>query len=118
MVDGKRVIVDVRGRGRVTANNAETLLELAVMGQGIVRLPDVIVGPSLRNGKLVRLFGDTHIAEPVPVHAIYPFTRQRPPKVGAMIDFLVETFADAPWRAADAPGRPPRPRVRPRPAAR
>jgi DNA-binding transcriptional LysR family regulator len=118
MVDGKRAIVDVRGRGRVTANNAETLLELAVMGQGIVRLPDVIVGPSLRNGKLVRLFGDTHIAEPVPVHAIYPFTRQRPPKVGAMIDFLVETFADAPWRAADAPGRPPRPRVRPRPAAR
>ncbi len=87
------------------------------MGLGLVRLPDVIVGPSLRDGKLVRLLEDTHVAEPVPVHAIYPFTRQRPPKVGAMIDFLVETFADAPWRSPPVPERPPRPRVRPRRAA-
>ena len=115
-VDGKPLVVDVRGRGRVTANNAETLLEFAVIGQGIVRLPDVIVGPALRDGRLVALFPDTHVAEPVPVHAIYPFTRQRPPKVGAMIDFLIEKFADAPWRtpAPTAPIRPPRPRVRPR----
>jgi DNA-binding transcriptional LysR family regulator len=116
-VDGKPLVVDVRGRGRITANNAETLLELAVLGQGIVRLPDVIVGPALRDGRLVALFADTHIAEPVPVYAIYPYTRQRPPKVGAMIDFLVETFADAPWRTPAPPAssiRPPRPRVRPR----
>ena len=113
-VGGKRTTIDVRGRGRVTANNAETLLELAQMGQGIVRLPDVIVGPSLSNGRLVPLLTDAHVAEPVPVHAIYPFTRQRPPKVGAMIDFLVEKFGDAPWRTRAAPGRPPRPRVRPR----
>jgi DNA-binding transcriptional LysR family regulator len=113
MVDGKPLVVDVRGRGRITANNAETLLELAVLGQGIVRLPDVIVGPALRDGRLVPLFAGTHVAEPVPVHAIYPYTRQRPPKVGAMIDFLVEKFADAPWRRIEPP-RPPRPRVRPR----
>jgi DNA-binding transcriptional LysR family regulator len=104
----------VRGRGRVTANNAETLLELAVLGQGIVRLPDVIVGPALRDGRLVALFAGTHLAEPVPVHAIYPYTRQRPPKVGAMIDFLIEKFADAPWRTPAPSARPPRPRVRPR----
>jgi DNA-binding transcriptional LysR family regulator len=115
VVDGKRTIVDVRGRGRITANNAETLLELAVMGLGLVRLPDVIVGPALRDGRLVALFPDSHVAEPVPVHAVYPFARQRPPKVGAMVDFLVEKFADAPWRRPPpAPARPPRPRVRPR----
>ena len=113
-VDGKPLVVDVRGRGRITANNAETLLELAVLGQGIVRLPDVIVGPALRDGRLVALFADTHLAEPVPVHAIYPYTRQRPPKVGAMIDFLVEKFADAPWRTPAPLPRAPRPRVRPR----
>lgn len=113
-VDGKRLVVDVRKRSRLTANSAETLLELARLGQGIVRLPDVIVGPSLRTGRLVRLFADTHVAEPVPVHAVYPCARARPPKVGAMIDFLIEKFADAPWRAMVAPERPPRPRVRPR----
>lgn len=114
MIAGKRAVIDVGGRGRVTANNAETLLELAVMGLGIVRLPDVIVGPSLRARKLVPLFVDTHVAEPVPVHAIYPYARQRPPKVGAMVDYLVEQFADAPWRSEPEPPRPPRPRVRPR----
>jgi DNA-binding transcriptional LysR family regulator len=115
VVDGQRTIVDVRGRGRLTANNAETLLELAVMGLGLVRLPDVIVGPALRDGRLVALFADTHVAEPVPVHAVYPYARQRPPKVGAMVDFLVEQFADAPWRRVPPPlPRPPRPKVRPR----
>jgi DNA-binding transcriptional LysR family regulator len=113
-IGGRRTVIDVRGRGRVSANNAETLLELALMGQGIVRLPDVIVGPSLRARRLVPLLVDTHVAEPVPVHAIYPFTRQRPPKVGAMIDFLIEKFADAPWRSPPVPERAPRPRVRPR----
>ncbi|CAG0992833.1 HTH-type transcriptional regulator DmlR [Burkholderiales bacterium] len=113
-VGGRRTVIDVRGRGRVTANNAETLLELALMGQGVVRLPDVIVGPSLREGRLVRLLAETHVAEPVPVQAIYPYTRQRPPKVGAMIDFLVEKFADAPWRGPPPAARAPRPRVRPR----
>lgn len=113
-IDGKRAVIDVRGRGRVTANNAETLLELALMDQGIVRLPDVIVGPSLRERRLVPLFADTHVAEPVPVHAVYPYARHRPPKVGAMIDYLIEKFADAPWRTPPPPGRGPRPRVRPR----
>jgi len=111
-VGGKRTIGDVRGR--VTANNAETLLELAVLGLGLVRLPDVIVGPALRDGRLVALFTDTHVAEPVPVHAVYPYARQRPPKVGAMVDFLVEKFADAPWRTPPSSPRVPRPRVRPR----
>ena len=115
VVDGKRTIVDVRGR--VTANNAETLLELAVLGLGLVRLPDVIVGPALRDGRLVALFADTHVAEPVPVHAVYPYARQRPPKVGAMVDFLVEKFADAPWRTPPPAPRGPRPRVRPRRSA-
>jgi DNA-binding transcriptional LysR family regulator len=113
-IDGKRTVIDVRGRGRVTANNAETLLELALMGQGIVRLPDVIVGPSLRSRRLMQLFADTHVAEPVPVHAVYSHARHRPPKVGAMIDYLVEKFADAPWRTPLPPERAPRPRVRPR----
>lgn len=116
-IDGRRTEIDVRGRARVTANNAETLLELALLGLGLVRLPDVIVGPSLREGRLVPLFADRHVAEPVPVHALYPYARQRPPKVGAMIDFLIEKFADAPWRRGE-PARAPRPRVRPRtPAA-
>jgi DNA-binding transcriptional LysR family regulator len=109
---------DIEVRGRVTANSAETLVELALLGQGIVRLPDLIVGPSLAAGRLVRLLADRHVDAPVTVHAIHPYARVRPPKVAAMVDFLVERFGSAPWRSAGAPPGPmpraPRPRVRPR----
>jgi hypothetical protein len=30
--------------------------------------------------------------------AIYPQERHRLPRVAAMLDFLVQTFADRPWR--------------------
>jgi hypothetical protein len=30
--------------------------------------------------------------------AMYPHTRHRLPRVAAMLDFLVESFAHAPWR--------------------
>ena len=48
---------------------------------------------------LVPLLADIHHAEPLPLHAVYPHGRHRSPRVAAMIDFLLERFGDAPWRA-------------------
>jgi hypothetical protein len=39
-----------------------------------------------------------HHVEPVPLLAMYPHARLRSPKVAAMVDFLLEHFAHAPWR--------------------
>ena len=85
--------------GNVSANTAETLLRLALLGVGIIRLSDAIVGEAIRDGHLVPLLQDIHHAEPLPLHAVYPQGRHRSPRVAAMIDFLVERFGDAPWRA-------------------
>jgi DNA-binding transcriptional LysR family regulator len=46
----------------------------------------------------VPLLEDVHHREPLPLHAVYPQGRHRSPRVAAMVDFLVERFADAPWR--------------------
>jgi len=86
--------------GNVVANNAETVLQLAVAGVGITRLADVIVGEALRSGQLVQLLTDWYHVEPVPLFATYPSGRNLSPKVRAMVDFLVEEFGGAPWRRA------------------
>ena len=93
--DGIRVVHVV---GNVSANNAETVLQLAVAGVGITRLTDVIVGDAIRSGKLVPILTDWHHVEPVPLFATYPSGRNLSPKVRAMVDFLVAEFGGAPWR--------------------
>ncbi len=103
-------VVDVRPR--VTTDNAEAALRLAIEGAGIIRLSDVIVGSPLRDRQLVALLTDSHHVEPFPLAAIYPAGRQRLPRVAVFIDFLVERFGKAPWRlpgmSVPAAGKPVR----------
>ena len=84
---------------RVTTDNAEAALRLALEGTGIVRLGDIIVGEPIRRGQLVPLLTDVHSAEPIPLSALYMAGRHRLPKVRVFLDFLVERFGSAPWRA-------------------
>ena len=87
-------------RGTVVANNAETVLQLAVAGVGITRQTDLIFGEALRRGDLVPILTDWNHVEPVPLYATYPGGRHLAPKVRAMVDFLIEEFGHAPWRPA------------------
>lgn len=89
-------VVDVRPR--VTTDDAEAALRLAIEGAGIIRLSDVIVGSPLRNGELVALLTDVHHVEPFPLAAIYPSGRHRLPRVAVFLEFLQERFGHAPWR--------------------
>ena len=91
----------VEVRPRVTTDDAEAALRLAIEGAGIIRLSDVIVGPPLRDGQLVALLTDSHHVEPFPLSAIYPAGRQRLPRVAVFIEFLFERFGHAPWRLTD-----------------
>ena len=95
--DGIRV---VHVGGNVAANNAETILQLALAGVGVTRLSDVVVAEAIRRGTLVQILTDWHHVEPVPLFATYPSGRNLSPKVRAMVDFLVEEFGGAPWRRA------------------
>jgi len=85
-------------RPRVTTDDAEAALRLAIEGAGIIRMSEVIVSDSLRRGELVPLLTDTHHVEPFPLNALYPVGRNKLPRVAVFIDFLIERFAKAPWR--------------------
>jgi DNA-binding transcriptional LysR family regulator len=98
----------VRVGGNLSANNAETAVQLAILGLGVIRLGDILVGEPLRRRQLVPLLTHVHHVEPVPIHAMYLPGRHRSPKVVAMVDFLLEHFSRAPWRlpARASKGRP------------
>jgi DNA-binding transcriptional LysR family regulator len=93
----------VEVRPRVTTDDAEAALRLAIEGAGIIRLSDVIVGSPLRDGELVALLTDIHHVEPFPLSAIYPAGRHRLPRVAVFLDYIQERFGHAPWRLPAVP---------------
>lgn len=112
-VDGQRRVVEVSGS--VAADNADAILQLARAGVGIIRLTDLLVGAAIARGELVPILTDYHHVDPVPMYVYYPYERNRASRVAAMADFLVESFADAPWHvpAATAEARTPPRRRKP-----
>lgn len=96
LVDGVEYPVPVKGN--FTANNGETIFEMATEGLGMARMAEFLVGPAAKEGKLVRVLTDFYRDITIPIHAIYPHRRHLSPKVRAFVDFLVEKFhPEPPW---------------------
>ncbi len=91
----KGVLSEVRVTGNLYANDGESLVAAAVMGHGIILVPEWLVGCELREGTLQEILID-YITTPkeTPMYALYPRQRHLPPKVRAFIDFMVEQFSD------------------------
>ena len=87
-VDGK--VTPVQLKPAVMCDNADILAEMALAGLGIVRLASFVIEDAIADGRLVALFTDSHVSEPVPITALMPPGRQHLPRVRALVDFLVE----------------------------
>ena len=61
----------VRVKGRVRANNGETMLALTLAGAGISRLADFMVEPQIEQGRLVPLLEAFNPRESQPIHAVF-----------------------------------------------
>jgi DNA-binding transcriptional LysR family regulator len=103
---GPRGTRSIAVRGNLAIDNAETLYEAALAGLGIMRLADLVVGPAIQSGQLVPILLDAHQPEPLPLHAVYAPVRRRPPRLEAVLQFLVEKFGSTPWRLPRPIGRP------------
>ncbi|MDK6076490.1 LysR family transcriptional regulator [Massilia varians] len=87
----------VKVQPRMRTNNGDTCRAAALAGQGIILQPSFMVGADLAEGRLVELMpGWRSIA--LGIYAVYPSRKFLAPKVRVIIDFLVEAFADPPWR--------------------
>lgn len=83
----------VRVHGRYVVNHSEVRLEGVLNHLGIGSLPDFTAHAALEQGKIVQVLADWEFLTPAYYGAawlLYPANRHLPPKVRAMVDFLVE----------------------------
>jgi LysR family transcriptional regulator for bpeEF and oprC len=83
--------------GQLNMNSAESLLEAAVAGAGIVMLSTMVTGDAIRTGKLKVILRD-YIAPGPAVSAVYLPNRILSPRVKAFVDFLQDLVPpNPPW---------------------
>ncbi|MDM0024545.1 LysR family transcriptional regulator [Variovorax saccharolyticus] len=103
--DGARTQT-VAVRGRYIANHAGARLEAALQGLGIATLPDFAAIDALRSGALVQVLAGWELearAYRGGVWLLYPPNRFLPPKVRALIDYLVENGRQGPEKKSATP---------------
>jgi DNA-binding transcriptional LysR family regulator len=96
-IDGQLVQVEVKGP--VAADSAHMLLKLAIEGMGIIRFGDNVVAGAVQERDLEVILQDFQEPNRFPLWAMLPPGRQRTPKVKVFLEFLIERFGPAPWRA-------------------
>jgi DNA-binding transcriptional LysR family regulator len=99
--DGPNGPKSMRIKSAIEANSTEALRGLALAGVGIIRLSEILVGPDIREGRLVPLLTGFNHPEGAPITAVYASRRLLSPAVRVFVDYLVERFANPPWERAE-----------------
>lgn len=81
----------VHHRPRFVTRGLDSLLEAAVAGLGVVRLPVMIIRDAVASGSLARVLPDW-APRPYVVHAVFPTRRGLLPAVRLLIDYLAARF--------------------------
>jgi len=86
--------------GPLRANNADALTATVLAGLGLAIQPDFITWQDLAAGRLEAVMPDWSLP-PIALNIVTPPGGLRPPRVTALIEFLVSRLSKAPW-ASDA----------------
>ncbi|MGM0856493.1 MAG: LysR family transcriptional regulator [Pseudomonadota bacterium] len=87
-------------KGNLHSNNAESLVEAALQGQGIVLFPTWLLFDALREEALVPILKNHEAlgeATREGIHAIYPENRLRSSKVATFLEHLFARIGDPPY---------------------
>ena len=87
--------------GHLRANDSEALRDAALGGLGIALLPTWLVGPDVRDGRLVSVLPEWEwLLAPGPeraIWAVYPPKKVVAPKVRSFVEFMAERFGKNPY---------------------
>lgn len=93
--DGKSAEM-VNVQSRITVDGAAAVRRLLLAGQGIARIPSFVVGPDLREGRLVPILTKFEPA-PLGIFATYPQNRFLTARVRSLVDFAAKQLARPSW---------------------
>jgi len=97
----------VRGRYRVSCNDANAQLASGLAGLGILNTLAVVAQPHIDDGRLVRILDEWSV-ESVPASVVYAPNRHRSARVRVFVEWLMQIFDAHPQtrRAANASAAP------------
>ena len=81
---------------RMTANNGDFLLDMAIAGHGIILTPSFIAWQAIAAGDLLTIMQD-YCPLRLNAYVVYPQTRYLSQRARAFIDFLAERFGENPY---------------------
>lgn len=85
----------IQPKGNLAASNAELIRQAALSGWGICQLSDFIVGPDIREGRLIALFPEQINIISNYICAIYPRKKRPPKKTLAFVEHLQDELSAA-----------------------
>ncbi len=101
--DAQGLQIGVPVSGPLSANETQVLLAAAVHGVGITHQPAYAAAPLLAAGKLQAVLPG-YVPQALGVHALFQQQRRVPPLLRALLDFLVDWFAQpGHWPHAGTP---------------
>ncbi|AHF79220.1 LysR substrate binding domain protein (plasmid) [Sodalis praecaptivus] len=87
MHKGKREIRTIPAL--VTADNSDTVADLARMGFGLIQAPRYRFEKELAHGELIEVFADK-LPQPMPLNVVYPHKNQMSRRLSVFLDWLQE----------------------------
>ncbi|HIF9117826.1 TPA: LysR substrate-binding domain-containing protein [Photobacterium damselae] len=78
-------------KGNFTTNNASALRQAALLGQGIIYVPKILVSADLANGDLQEILSG-QAAKHLGIYAVYPYTKQQAIKIKLFIEHLHKCY--------------------------
>src|SRR5690606_36222183 len=83
--------VSLLPKGTWTSNSGSALMNAALDGVGLCRLPEIYLRPHIKSGRLVPVL-EEFCSAPLPVWMVYPNSRFTPPKVRMLIDYFANNI--------------------------
>mgnify|MGYP000356439483 CR=1 FL=1 len=83
---------NIRVKGNIRYNSGTALVDAALKGMGLVKLPHYYLQQHLESGQLVTVLDDFRQQEEV-IWGVYPDNRHLSPKIRLLLDFLAEKLA-------------------------
>lgn len=80
--------VDRRGTLRLSANNGESVLRMAIAGMGLARMGEFHIREDLAAGRLIEILPEATQGDTEDIHAVFPGGRHVPHRVRAFLDFM------------------------------
>jgi len=85
--------LDIALAGPIEADNLTFLMESAVAGLGIARLPSLVVAEQVAAGHLIEVL-EKYSQATTPLYAVLPTSKLLPPAVRAFVDLVAERLAE------------------------